>query len=110
MTNTTTPTTAETLSFEQLGIDSSTKADWEALGFGPFEAALARGDGFAPGFAGHYKALLVETARAWREAGLDSEEGLRWHQAGFSAPEAAQLKAQGVDVETARAKRVGVYG
>ncbi|HZU80765.1 MAG TPA: hypothetical protein VE991_12685 [Acidimicrobiales bacterium] len=93
--------------FEELGIDAKDAADWSDVGFGPFEAALAHGDGFTPSIIEHYRHQLERIARSWAEVGLDCAEGLQWHRAGFAAKEAASWRAQGVDVETARARRAG---
>lgn len=95
--------------FEDLGIDAKEAAEWRAAGFGPFEAALAHGDGFTASIAVHYRHQLKQTARSWAREGLDSEEGLGWHRAGFTAKDAARWRAKGADVETARSRRSG-YG
>ncbi len=121
MSDTTSDTTSETTSdptasagpdpmtWDEAGIDRESRAAWEELGFGPFEAALAHGDGFAPGFVSHYRASLDKTVEAWEQVGLATAEGLLWHQAGFSAREAERCRADGVDLETARRRRVGAY-
>jgi hypothetical protein len=97
------------MTWDEAGIERDGRAQWEELGFGPFEAALAHGDGFAPGFVSHYKAALDKTVEAWTQVGLATVEGLLWHQAGFSAREAQRCRAEGVDLETARRRRVGTY-
>jgi len=88
--------------WEAFGIHPAQVAGWEALDFGPFEAAIAQGDGYTPQFAVDYRKLLRSTADRWKQEGSCSEEGVRWHQAGFSAKEAARWRSQGVDVEAAR--------
>ena len=89
------------------GVDAAQVAGWKALGFDPFEAALAQGDGFTPGIALHYRRQLRSTADRWRRADMDSPEGLRWHRAGFGAKEATRWRSLGVDVEAARSQRAG---
>lgn len=88
--------------WEAFGIHPAQVAGWEALDFGPFEAAIGQGDGYTPGFAVDYRKLLSSTAGRWKQEGLCSEEGVRWHQAGFSAKEAARWRSHGVDVKAAR--------
>jgi hypothetical protein len=105
----TSTTRPDPMTWDEAGIERDGRAAWEELGFGPFEAALAHGDGFAPGFVSHYKAALDKTVKAWEQVGLATGEGLRWHQAGFSAREAQRRRAEGVDLETARRRRVGTY-
>jgi hypothetical protein len=78
------------------------------LGFGPFGAALAHGDGFTPSFATHgYSHQLRKTADRWTRVGLDSAEGLRWHRAGFGIKEATRWRSRATDVESARNQRAG---
>lgn len=93
--------------FEALGVDPNHVAGWMRLNVGPFEAALAQGDGFTPGFAVDYQGQLHRTAESWRRVGLDSHEGLRWHRAGFGAKEVTRWQLLGVDVEAARGLRAG---
>ena len=81
--------------------------EWKKLGFDPFEAALAQGDGFPPAVAAHYRRQLRATADRWRRVGLDSADGLRWHRAGFGAKRAARWRQLGVDLEAARGRRNG---
>ena len=81
--------------------------EWKSLDFGPFEAALAHGDGFTPLNAVHYRRQLLKTAESWRRIGLDSIEGLGWHRAGFGTKEAIRWRSRGVDIETARGLRDG---
>jgi hypothetical protein len=95
--------------FEQLGIDANEGAAWRAAGVGPFEAALAHGDGITPSTIVHYRHQLQRIASAWVREGLDSADGLEWHRAGFAAKEAAGWRAAGIDLERARARRSG-YG
>ncbi|MGH9082725.1 MAG: hypothetical protein ACRDY3_04375 [Acidimicrobiales bacterium] len=85
--------------WEAFGVRPETVGAWRALGFGPFEAALAQGDGYGPQSARHAAARLRRLARSWRHVGLASAEGLRWHRAGFEAREAARWQDQGVDLE-----------
>lgn len=96
-------------SWETLQVPLTEVAAWTALGFGPFGAAMARGDGFTPSFAVHYRRQLCHTIDSWTRACLDSTEGLRWHRAGFSAKEATRWRSLGVDVNRARSRRDG-YG
>ena len=94
-------------SWEQLGVPLDKVPEWEAIGFGPFEAALAQGDGFTPLNVVHYRRQLQRVARSWTQKGLGTTEGLRWHRAGFSVREAMGWRRRGVDVDTARARRSG---
>jgi hypothetical protein len=96
-------------SWEALQVPLAEVAGWTALGFGPFGAAMARGDGFTPSFATHYRRQLRHTVNSWARACLDSTEGLRWHRAGFSAKEATRWRSLGVGVDSARSRRDG-YG
>ncbi len=91
----------------ELGVPAQDVAQWKAQGFGPFEAALAQGDGFSPSIVTHYRRQLLRIARAWERQCLDSAEGLHWHRAGFAVPDAVRWRAQGVDVATARIHRDG---
>lgn len=93
--------------WDELGVPAAEVKGWKALGFEPFEAALANGDGFPPLSAGHYSRPLRKTAERLRRAGLDSAEGLRWHRAGFGATEAARWRSAGVDLDTAKRRRDG---
>jgi hypothetical protein len=93
--------------WEAFGVREGTVEGWQALGFGPFEAALAQGDGYGPGSARHLGRRLQELARGWRHVGMASAEGLRWHRAGFEAKEAARLQDQGVPLERAIASGGG---
>lgn len=95
--------------WSDLGVRTEDVAEWKANGLGPFEAALAQGDGFTPTTVTHYRRQLRRIARPWARRGLDSREGLRWHQAGFAAGDALGWRSQGVDVATARIRRDG-YG
>lgn len=79
--------------WERFGIDAGQRSAWEELGFGPFAAALALADGFAPHFAAGYRHQLLKTASAWQRLGLDSEQGLEWHREGLAAKEAAARKS-----------------
>jgi hypothetical protein len=81
--------------------------EWNRLGFDPFEAALAQGDGFTPAVAVHCRRELRTTADRWRRVGLDSADGLRWHRAGFGVKEATRWRSLGVDVEAARDQQAG---
>lgn len=87
--------------WEAFGVRAETVDGWKALGFGPFEAALAQGDGYGPQSARHVGKQLRDLARSWRHVGLASAEGLRWHRAGLEAREAARLQDQGVAVDRA---------
>ena len=92
-----------------LGVHAKDVAAWKAEGFGPFDAAMAQGDGITPTIAGPYRHQLRRTARRWVRQGLGSLEGPVWHQAGFTAADAQRWRSQGVDVATARIRRDG-YG
>lgn len=94
-------------SWERFAVPAAEVKGWKALGFEPFEAALAHGDGFPPLSAGHYSRQLRKTAALWRRVDLDTTEGLRWHRAGFGANEAARWRSAGVEVEAARLRRDG---
>lgn len=91
--------------WEEFDIDPGGAEAWKAIGFGPFEAALAYGDGFAPGFAATYHHQLHQVADSWVRRGLDTAEGLRWHRAGFTADEADRYRGSGVELAVARANR-----
>ncbi len=93
--------------WELFGVPVAEVPAWKALEFGPFDAALAHGDGFTPTDAVHYRRQLCKTANRWRRTGLASAEGLRWHRAGFAVTEAVRWRSLGVEVETARARRDG---
>ena len=93
--------------WEAFGVDPAHMAGWDTLGFDPFEAAMAQGDGFTPGFAVHYRRQLGATADRWRRVDLDSLDGLHWHRAGFDPKEATRWRSLGVDVEAARNQRAG---
>lgn len=95
--------------WEVFGVRPTQVEGWKSLGFEPFEAALAQGDGYTPAFAVDYRQHLQVTATWWTRVGLASVEGLRWHRAGFGAKEAARWRLLGVDVEAARGQRAG-YG
>jgi hypothetical protein len=92
--------------WEELGVRPELVATWQRIGFSAFEAALAQGDGFGPLFATGNRSQLETEAATWRQAGLDSLEGLRWHRAGFTAAEARRWQAADVGVEAA-AQRAG---
>lgn len=89
------------------GVRQDAVDGWKAIGFGPFEAALAQGDGYGPGSARHIGKKLQDLARGWRHVGMASAEGLRWHRAGFEAKEAARLQDLGVPLEQAIASGGG---
>lgn len=93
--------------WDELGVPASDVEQWKAIGFGPFQAALARGDGFTPLIAVHraYKHQFTRTEAAWRRSGISPTESLRWHRAGFAPKQAARYRAAGVDLNTARASR-----
>lgn len=93
--------------WEELGLDGARAPAWKAIGFAPFEGALASGDGFTPGNAVHHRRQLHRLARTWNRSGLGTAEGLRWHRAGFTAPEARRWRSNGVDLESARLVRAG---
>jgi len=93
--------------WSNLGVRDDDIAGWKAEGFGPFDAALAQGDGFTPTIVGPYRRQLRRVARTWVRQGLGSLEGLVWHQAGFTAADAQRWRSQGVDVATARIRRDG---
>jgi hypothetical protein len=90
-----------------LGVRGDDVGAWKAEGFGPFDAALAQGDGFTPAIVGPYRRQLRRVAPTWVRQGLGSLEGLRWHQAGFTAADAQRCRSQGVDIVTARIRRDG---
>lgn len=91
--------------WDDLGVHPEDVAEWKAQGFGPFEAAMAQGDGFTPSVVSHYRQQFLQVVGSWVREHLDSEEGLRWHRAGFAAKEAVRWRAEGMDVEAARARR-----
>jgi hypothetical protein len=91
----------------EFGFEPADACGWQALGFGPFEAAMAHGDGYTPMFATHYTGPLQEMAASWARVGLGNPEGLRWHLAGFAAKEAIRWRKLGTDVEAARTQRSG---
>jgi hypothetical protein len=94
--------------WDAFGISRSETIGWKHVGFDEFEAAFAHGDGFIPASAAHSQRMLHKAAAAWRDAGLDSLEGLRWHQAGFRGPaEALRWWANDRDVASAMAARDG---
>ena len=74
--------------WDEFSISPADAPGWRTLGFSPFEAALAHGDGYTPMFATHYSRQLQRTAASWTRVGLGTPEGLRWHLAAFSAKEA----------------------
>ena len=87
--------------WEAFGIRDGSVEGWRALGFGPFEAALAQGDGYGPESVRHVATRLQQLAGVWRHVGMASAEGLRWHRAGFDAKEAARLQDRGIPLERA---------
>ena len=87
------------------GVHPAQVAGWEMLGFDPFEAAMAQGDGFTPAIADHYLRQLRTTADRWKQVGLDSRDGLHWHQAGFNVKETLRFRATNHDVSSAMAIR-----
>ena len=90
------------------GFSESETTGWKHVGFDAFEAAFVHGDGFIPSSAAHSQRMLHKAAAAWRDAGMDSLEGLRWHQAGFSGPsDARRWRANDRDVASAMAARDG---
>jgi hypothetical protein len=94
--------------WDAFGFSESETIGWKHVGFDAFEAALAHGDGFIPVSAAHSQRMLHKVAAAWRDAGLDSLEGLRWHQAGFRGPsDALRWRANDRDVASAMAARDG---
>jgi hypothetical protein len=93
--------------WETLCVHPAQVEEWKSLGFDPFEAALAQGDGFPPAVASHSRRQLLATAHRWRQVGLGSADGLRWHRAGFGVKEATRWRSLGVDVEAASARRAG---
>lgn len=90
-----------------LGVHAKDAGAWAAKGFGPFDAALAQGDGFTPQTVGPYRRQLRRVAHTWVRQGLGSLEGLRWHQGGFSAADAQWWRSQSADVATARIRSGG---
>lgn len=93
--------------WERLGVRAETVERWRALGFGPFEAALAQGDGYGPESARHVAKDLRGLARTWGRVALAPAEGLRWHRAGFAAREAARFEDRGIPLERALAEGHG---
>lgn len=93
--------------WEEFSIPPAEVEGWKALDFGPFEAALAHGDGFTPLNAIHSYRQLAKRAAGWRRVGMDSVEGVAWHRAGFGVKEAVRWNLAGVDVQTARRRRDG---
>jgi len=100
----------EQANWEELGFEVAEVPAWTALGFGPFEAAIAHGDGYTPMFAAEYTGPLKKTAARWTRVGLGTSEGLRWHLAGFSPKEAIRWQTLGIDVKAARTRRSGYGG
>jgi len=82
-------------------------SDWAQAGFDAFEAALALGDGFNLMSAVHERSMLHRIAADWRDAGLQSVEGLHWHQAGFNVKETLRWRATNHSVSSAMAIRAG---
>ena len=101
------PPPASAGSWEDFGINPSEVPGWKAVGFGPFKASMAHGDGFTPTFAVHDGRQLGQMAASWTRVGLGTPEGLRWHRAGFTAKEAKHWRSLGVDVQVAKARRTG---
>ncbi len=93
--------------WQEYGIPRAEVEEWKALDFSPFEAALARGDGFTPLNVVHMRRQLRKTAAGWRRVGLDSVEGVAWHRAGFGVREAIRWNVAGVDIQTAWRRREG---
>ncbi len=93
--------------WEELGVDAGEAAAGQAIGFGPFEAALAAGDGFTPSFAAHYRAQLRRTAQAWLRSGMGEVEALGWHRAGFGVGEALRWRARGAYPQEAARRAAG---
>ena len=89
------------------GLDPATAADWGREGFDAFQAALAHGDGFNLVAAVHLRKMVRRLALAWKDAGTELVEDLRWHRAGFTAKEANRYRARNLDVWTALAIRNG---
>jgi hypothetical protein len=98
---------APSQAWETVGVPAGEVGQWNAIGFGPFQAALARGDGFTPLIAGHwvYQHQFTRTEAVWRRSAIPPAESLRWHRAGFAPKQAATYRAAGVDLNTARASR-----
>lgn len=94
-------------SWDDLAVPANEVGEWKAIGFGPFQAALAHGDGFTPLIASHhvYQHQFARTTAAWRRRGVSPSEAIRWHRAGFAATEAARCQAAGVSLEAARFSR-----
>lgn len=86
----------------ELGIPKGDVEAWQAIGFGPFEAALAFGDGSTPLIAVLHPHPLLKTAAAWKQAGLGTAEGISWHRAGFNVKEAIEWRQAGVSLNEAR--------
>ncbi|MGH9029101.1 MAG: hypothetical protein ACRDV4_05750 [Acidimicrobiales bacterium] len=93
--------------WQELRVEATQVEHWKAIGFGPFEAAIAQGDGFTPFMAVHHRHQLQRIARSWVRRGLGTAEALRWHRAGFTAKETKRWRSSGFEVETARARRAG---
>jgi hypothetical protein len=91
--------------WEEFGFEPAEVPGWIALGFGPFDAAMAHADGYTPMFAAHYTGPLQKMAAFWTRVGLGTPEGLRWHTAGFAPKEAIRWRTLGVDVDAARTRR-----
>jgi len=97
----------EDAAWADLGVHAEDVAAWKVRGLGPFDAALAQGDGFTPSIVTHYLRQLLRVAHIWEHQGLNSVEGLQWHRAGFAAADAVRWRSQRVDVATARIRRDG---
>jgi len=95
--------------WDEFGVARSEVTGWKAINFGPFEAAMAHGDGFTPSSAVHHRRQLHKVARSWEHVGLATTEGMRWHRAAFSANEAVRWRSRGCDMETARSRRAGYH-
>ena len=60
--------------WEEFGFEPAEVPGWIALGFGPFEAAMAHADGYTPMFAAHYTGPLQKMAAFWTRVGLGTPE------------------------------------
>lgn len=86
----------------EMGVPPDDVEGWQQLGFGPFEAALAQGDGYTAFNSVHSRHQLLKTAAGWRNIGLDNAEGRRWHRAGFAPRQVSKYLQDGVTLEMAR--------
>ncbi len=91
-----------------MGFPSQGIERWRNVGFGPHEAALARGDGLTPYSAPPLRHMLERCLSRWDRAGFTPGQALPWHQLFFTPSEADAWRTQGVGVM--EATRYRAYG